>query len=253
MNYVNLMCVHRLVQPRAAAADAAGCRNYDTWGASSNPGPNAPLSNACGTSSMPQYSAQAGFNQWTAAKFPAGQILLGLPTYGYVSQSSATKLTGSFALPGPPADAPENAHTERVRAAQATLGAGEGDVSTDEPAPPPGEQLPLNFLNNAHDRSFQRRMHLQRPKNAPTEGAAVGDLSAFFNQQIAFNQIVSGGALVASGGAFVQANGYTQAWDNCSDTPVRRPGVYRSCVRRPLTRSFTVPLQHVAQDGRHVR
>jgi hypothetical protein len=164
-----------------------------------------------------------------------------------VSQSSATKLTGSFALPGPPADAPENAHTERVRAAQATLGAEEGDVSTDEPAPPPGEQLPLNFLNNAHDRSFPRRMHLQRPKNAPTEGAAVGDLSAFFNQQIAFNQIVSGGALVASGGAFVQANGYTQAWDNCSDTPVRRPGV--SVLRAPAADAIS----HSSSSTRRAR
>ncbi|KAL0574085.1 hypothetical protein V5O48_007870 [Marasmius crinis-equi] len=71
--------------------------NYDVWGASANPGPNAPLSNACGTSSQPEASAQAALEQWTAAGAPAGKLLLGLPLYGYVSQSSKTTLSGSFA------------------------------------------------------------------------------------------------------------------------------------------------------------
>jgi chitinase len=37
-------------------------------------------------------------DQWTAAGFPASQLLLGLPLYGYVSNSTATGLTG-FATP----------------------------------------------------------------------------------------------------------------------------------------------------------
>ncbi|THU94230.1 glycoside hydrolase [Dendrothele bispora CBS 962.96] len=71
--------------------------NYDVWGASSNPGPNAPLGNLCGTSSQPTASAQAALSQWTAAGAPASKLLLGLPLYGYVSNSTKTKLTGSFA------------------------------------------------------------------------------------------------------------------------------------------------------------
>ncbi|KAJ7935123.1 glycoside hydrolase [Mycena leptocephala] len=63
------------------------------------PGPNAPLGNLCGTSSQPQYSAEAAFSQWTAAKFPASKLLLGLPLYGYVLDSTKTKLTGSFTSP----------------------------------------------------------------------------------------------------------------------------------------------------------
>ena len=70
-------------------------------GASSTPGPNAPLGNLCGTSSQPQASAQAAFAQWTKAKFPANKLLLGLPLYGYVSKSKATTLTGiAFPPPG---------------------------------------------------------------------------------------------------------------------------------------------------------
>ncbi|KAK7026409.1 hypothetical protein VNI00_015644 [Paramarasmius palmivorus] len=51
--------------------------NYDVWGASANPGPNAPLNNGCGTSTQPQASAEAAFNQWTAAGAPASKLLLG--------------------------------------------------------------------------------------------------------------------------------------------------------------------------------
>ncbi|KAJ3514277.1 hypothetical protein NLJ89_g2472 [Agrocybe chaxingu] len=48
--------------------------NYDVWGSSANPGPNAPIGDLCKTSKQPQASAQAAFNQWTAAKFPANQL-----------------------------------------------------------------------------------------------------------------------------------------------------------------------------------
>ncbi|EPS92655.1 hypothetical protein FOMPIDRAFT_1100155, partial [Fomitopsis schrenkii] len=77
----------------------ANIMNYDVNGAStSSPGPNAPLGNLCDNSPLPQYSAEAAFSQWTNAGFPAGQLLLGLPLYGYASQSSATALS-YFAQP----------------------------------------------------------------------------------------------------------------------------------------------------------
>ena len=40
--------------------------------------------------------------------------------------------------------------------------------------------------------------------------AAAGDLSAWFGQQIPFNQIVALGALKKSGSVYVQNNGYTE-------------------------------------------
>lgn len=60
--------------------------------ASANPGPNAPLCDACGNSSQPEASAKAGYDAWTAAGFPAKQQVLGVPSYGYMSTSTATRL-----------------------------------------------------------------------------------------------------------------------------------------------------------------
>jgi chitinase len=201
------------------------------WGSSSTPGPNAPLSNACGTSSQPQASAQAALNQWTAAGFPASKLLLGLPTYGYVSKSSATKLSNSYRLPGPGPTAPTNAHTERVLAAGGVAGPSD-DV---EVAIPQGEEAspPANgpkSLEGAHDRSFERHMASKRV-HGPNSAATAGDLGAYMNQQIAFNQLVALGALKKSGGAYVGANGYTEGWDNCSDTPVSIRALFAARAR----------------------
>uniref|UniRef100_A0A8H8CJU2 Chitinase n=1 Tax=Psilocybe cubensis TaxID=181762 RepID=A0A8H8CJU2_PSICU len=74
--------------------------NYDVFTSSSHPGPNAPLSDACGTSRQPQATAEAAFKQWTRAGMPASKLLLGLPLYGYVSKSTDKKLSGSFAPSG---------------------------------------------------------------------------------------------------------------------------------------------------------
>lgn len=47
------------------------------------------MSNACHNSTQSSASALAGVATWTAAGFPASQIVLGLPSYGYISRSSA--------------------------------------------------------------------------------------------------------------------------------------------------------------------
>lgn len=66
--------------------------NYDIWGSSSTPGPNAPLSDACGTSTQPLANAYAAVSSWTTAGMPANQILLGIAAYGYLQMSTATSL-----------------------------------------------------------------------------------------------------------------------------------------------------------------
>ncbi|KAJ7821146.1 glycoside hydrolase family 18 protein [Mycena olivaceomarginata] len=84
----------------AAQMTYANLMNYDIFGDwSPAPGPNAPLGNLCGTSSQPQYTAEAAFSQWTAAKFPASKLLLGLPLYGYVLNSTKTVLSADFTSP----------------------------------------------------------------------------------------------------------------------------------------------------------
>ncbi|KAF8732608.1 hypothetical protein AX14_004156 [Amanita brunnescens Koide BX004] len=62
--------------------DYLAIMNYDVWGSwSATAGPNAPLYDSC----APQQagSAQSAVEAWTGAKFPANQILLGVPAYGH--------------------------------------------------------------------------------------------------------------------------------------------------------------------------
>ncbi|GAA6023500.1 hypothetical protein JCM11491_006602 [Sporobolomyces phaffii] len=66
--------------------------NYDVWGASSTPGPNAPLSDACPNSMQPNANMVSAIQAWEDAGMPASKILMGVPAYGYISSSSATSL-----------------------------------------------------------------------------------------------------------------------------------------------------------------
>ncbi|KAF8556981.1 glycoside hydrolase [Imleria badia] len=67
--------------------------NYDVYQTRQPPGPNAPLSNACGNSSEPSQNAVGSYNAWTSAGFPASKIVLGVPAYGYIVKSNARRLS----------------------------------------------------------------------------------------------------------------------------------------------------------------
>ena len=56
------------------------------------PGPNAPLSDGCGNSTQPTASALAALRAWTAAGVPAEKLVLGVPSYGYISRTGARRL-----------------------------------------------------------------------------------------------------------------------------------------------------------------
>ncbi|KAG6854842.1 hypothetical protein C0991_012032 [Blastosporella zonata] len=76
----------------AAVLDWAMLMNYDAWDSSPFPGPNAPLYDACQNSTQPDSNAVAAVNKWTAAGFPLSQLVLGVPSYGYLSSSNAQSL-----------------------------------------------------------------------------------------------------------------------------------------------------------------
>ncbi|BGO98421.1 Chitinase [Rhodotorula toruloides] len=80
------------VSAYAQYLDAILVMNYDVWGASSTPGPNAPLENACTNSLQPTANMLSAIQTWEKAGMPASKILMGIPAYGYVSSSSATSL-----------------------------------------------------------------------------------------------------------------------------------------------------------------
>ncbi|KAJ7169103.1 glycoside hydrolase [Mycena crocata] len=173
----------------AAQMTYANLMNYDIFGDWSDaPGPNAPLGNLCGSSSQPEYSAEAAFAQWTAAKFPASKLLLGLPLYGYVLNSTKTVLTGSFTSP------------EAV------------PQSDDKPA--------SGTATNGVIRGANKRP-LQSPSPSKVGTAAVAaNLQSWWGQQIPFSSIVSSGALVKkANGTYGEGGGFTMGWDDCSDTP----------------------------------
>jgi chitinase len=78
--------------------------DYDVWGSwSTSVGPNAPLDDSC--SSTPEGSAMSAVKAWTAAGFPASQIVLGVASYGhsfYVMTSAA--MAGSMLAINAPFD-----------------------------------------------------------------------------------------------------------------------------------------------------
>ncbi|TFK71554.1 glycoside hydrolase family 18 protein [Pluteus cervinus] len=200
------------VSAYAAQMTYVNIMNYDVWGSSSTPGPNAPLGNLCGTSSQPQASAQAAFSQWTAAGFPANKILLGLPLYGYVSHSSRTGLTGSL-LP-----------SEEMLIL---------DKSENET-----HELGVNFLNGAHKR--------KRPQVSIQDT----NLTGWWGQQMAFSDIVSSGALVKkSDGNYGQGGGFTMGWDDCSDTPFLFHTSQQSLVTYDDTYSLADKAQYAKNSG----
>ncbi|KAF8658413.1 hypothetical protein AX16_001965 [Volvariella volvacea WC 439] len=190
--------------------------NYDVWGTSSTPGPNAPLGNLCGTSSQPHASAQAAVQQWKTAGFPVSKMLLGLALYGYVSRSSKTILKGSL-MPS-------------------------SDMLILEQTQDAGNETGLNFLNGAHPRG----------KEAPIEEAnfAAANLTSWWGQQIPFKTLVKSGALMRKpDGTYGQGGGFTMGWDDCSDTPYLFNTAQQTVVTYDDTWSLADKAKFAKQSG----
>ncbi|KAG8793585.1 hypothetical protein FRC17_008433, partial [Serendipita sp. 399] len=64
----------------------------DNLASSTEPGPNAPLSDGCGDSRQPGANGRSGIERWMAAGFPREKIVLGVPAYGVISRSRAERL-----------------------------------------------------------------------------------------------------------------------------------------------------------------
>lgn len=161
--------------------------NYDVWGASSNPGPNAPM-NYCGNSWQPGSNAVNAVKNWKAAGMPANKIMLGLPSYGYVSDSTATTLIHKRSRQ-------MDAMVARRHAAEAR--------------------------SNMYSGNMRPRLQGSMEKRSDLEARqSNGDISSFWNSQLEFNQLVQYGVLQRNGMYdFSGINGFTRAWDSCSSTP----------------------------------
>lgn len=195
--------------------------NYDVWGASDNPGANAPLSNACGDSQQPAASARAAIAAWKAANMPASKIVLGLPAYGYVSWSGATSLVHKRDQSSAPAAAPrtymEYWQAGRIEGEARRLAKKSGLVNNNNSTDAVAAAAPSGLLA-ADIKAFEDDSSAQTHQLQARSGD--GDLSAYAQSQIPFDTLVSLGALKRkSDGSFVAANGFTRKWDDCSNTP----------------------------------
>lgn len=219
--------------------------NYDVWGSSANPGPNAPLSNGCGNSLQPQANAAAAIKNWSAAGMPPSKIMLGLPAYGYVSSSTARKLVDrdlaedfnghrmfeANVLEG--RNRRKDAQALRMKRERAQVNnlreyivTKVQDGTTYTYCPGGHGDTCISAGNTAV--SVPSKATTQVPTSvfnptATNKAKAVvgnGDVSAWMGSQIPFKSIISQGVLQyqTSNQSFIAANGYTLAWDSCSST-----------------------------------
>lgn len=177
----------------AAVLDYIVIMNYDVWGSSPTPGPNAPLNNACGNSTQPSGSAQESVAGWVGAGFPAKQIMLGTPAYGYIQSSTATRLIQrrdamqTFTDPSTIVGALSVGMASNINAAAKQPKELKAFAATDE------ESVGVRLSTGE-----------------------VGDDS----QQIQFRQLVQQGALGLSNvtGKWEGSGGFIRNWDACSST-----------------------------------
>jgi chitinase len=216
--------------------------------ASSNPGPNAPLSNDCDKSEQPEANAVAAVKSWTKANFPAEKLLLGVPFYGYVSQSSKTTLTErdrayeALSLKGEWERRGKEARKRReglagVRNEKRDLVVIQSDstginstgwifnlsdtsnIAMSQSKASPNITLPSNSTGNAA--SITASITASNSTSSSTNSSLAvssssSSLSSYLGGQIDFNQLVEAGVLSLPD--FQGANGYQRKWDDCSST-----------------------------------
>lgn len=200
--------------------------NYDVWGAASNPGPDAPLSDACHNSTQPDASADAAIRAWTGAGFPANQMTLGVPSYGYISKSSATRLR-QRQLPVPDGQGP----------------ADQGAPTPDNSTAPADDSSPSNgtFPTNS-------TLSQDAKKNVRLVGEDGQDQGS-----IQFTDLVKQGALCLVPGSspksYVGCGGFVRDWDACSSTPFLRSASQKQVISYDDMQSLGLKAGLVKQKG----
>lgn len=166
---VSIFCPSRCILLGESQAEPA---------ASSTPGPNAPLSDACGNSTQPLANAYASVSSWTQAGLPPSQITIGVPAYGYLQQSWATSLRQRDLPPAPP-QVPVDANATVVRS--------------------PGERRVATTM--------EKRYSTVSSGWSTTEG-----------QVMWHDLVSQGALSKSWNGEWVGAGGFTRYWDACSST-----------------------------------
>lgn len=237
------------VRAFSAVLDNIVIMNYDVWGASPNPGPNAPLSNDCPNSMQPNANQVSSVKTWTDAGMAASKILIGVPAYGYISSSSATTLVHKRDLNNREratalhAESSKSVHRRWYESGTQKLATRKANAKR---ALALSKRQEIIFCPGDHSGKPCAGITGQDVKEIPwsplgngsaggggggtTSGGVFipgfgigklgnGDISSLFGNQIQWYQLLAYAVLVKSGDRFIGTNGYTRQWDRCSSTP----------------------------------
>ncbi|KAI1795158.1 glycoside hydrolase [Ganoderma leucocontextum] len=247
--------------------------NYDTWGSSSEPGPNAPLSDACNNSTQPNANALSALRAWTAAGFSPSQLVLGVPSYGYLSRSSATHLQTRALRSSPrildsgPGSGLSALHRRREirtrRRREGLLGmliGGSNVVVNEDGGTDDGQ---VQFRELVRQGALQAYDSGSSSSGAPgtdpssANGGANGNADAG-GRTPAYNGSFSGPDAARLRAdienreprrLFAGANGFVREWDECSSTPFLRSEAARQVVTYDDPVSLEMKGQLVRQAG----
>ena len=236
--------------------------------ASDPPGPNAPLSDQCGNSTQPAASALAALRAWTGAGFPAAQLVLGVPSYGYVSRSSASRLrvrARASADVGPPYEnrrrrAPVRQYLEWTDA----LALAQEARPQWRAAAGAGPMLIVNEDGNTNGGSVQFRELVRQgalspytPQARTTKGTvglpAVVNATAIRTSEDASPDgssfTTADAAAMPPPRQFAGGGGFSRRWDGCSGTPFLRSGGARQVVSYDDPASLAAKAQLAREAG----
>ncbi|KIM37879.1 glycoside hydrolase family 18 protein [Hebeloma cylindrosporum] len=179
--------------------------NYSVW-ATSSPGANSPLYN----SGNLQSTAEAAFSKWSGARFPASQIMLGLPLFGYVFKSRKTSLDAGKRLA---MDYSVNALKDAA----------------------------VKFKGAHEETLVEDSSDVMRPRLT---------LASWWGRPVPFKSIVKAGALVKRfDGNYGQGDGYNLAWDDASATPYLFNHDKKTLVTFDNTRSLAAKVKFAQANG----
>ncbi|KAI0683604.1 glycoside hydrolase [Cytidiella melzeri] len=236
----------RDVSAFASVLDWILLMNYDTWGSSSVPGPNAPLSNACHNSTQSSASAVAGVMSWTSAGFPVSKIVMGVPSYGYISRSGASSLMTRSVSEGLSRRRQRRTTTQHVpmhldgasqEAEVAALGE-EGPLAETEGAKPGSPNTPPAYMVQNEDggtddgqvqfRELINQKVLQYLTAFSTSSRSGVGVASNENDTMGLTSIAFAGQQIVN--VYNGQNGFVRQWDACSSTPFLRSGAARQVI-----------------------
>lgn len=207
--------------------------------ASNPPGPNAPLNDGCHNSTQPHANAAAAVDTWTKAGFPASRIVLGVPSYAYISRSTATSLRTRTFLDRRAGLHLSGAATDDIEAITEAL-PDLGLFNTDSYEN--GAVLVTNEDGGTDNGQVQFRELLRQGalKYIPDSDASDMD----YNRR---------GPLLYAGKTinnyFTGDHGFTRYWDQCSGTPFLRSEAARQVISYDDPQSLEIKATFARQAG----